>query len=188
MAKTKKINSEDEAVVADVPNNKKSSAPRSTKSNGSQEESSSMTAVIIALVAILIIGGSIGAFLLFVKIKKSYVEPFLKSQAGTAVPIAVLPQGEGGLGDGTLISTGTSPVGIGETVPMTPDTPVPPVIPPTPEPPIPPAPDVPEVPEPEKVGSYDFDGTIAEMDGSMNGTYDTTFNNAFYSNDYFGFD
>lgn len=154
-------------------------APKKTtaKTAAKEEVSGGTVAVIIALVAIIVIAGSVGAFYLFLKLKKDYLTP--KAPAVTPSELVTADN----------LSGETSPVGIGDTTPFAPPPAVPttPTIPEVPVPPVTPTPELPKVPEPEKVGSYDFDGAISNMDGTMNQTYDTTFNNSIYSNDYFGF-
>jgi hypothetical protein len=154
-----------------------------------EEASGGLTAVIIALVALIIIALSVGAFLLFVKVKKDYFEPLFKNRTENQV----LPGGELTVGgSGSAPSALLPPIGTGDTTPVPvvpgePTTPVPPVVPTDPTLPTTPEPP-PVAPEPDKVGSYNFDAAIGGLDSTIRETYDTTFNNSIYSNDYFGFD
>ncbi|HLN18741.1 MAG TPA: hypothetical protein VK255_01060 [Patescibacteria group bacterium] len=147
-----------------------------------EEASGGLMAVIIALVAIIIIAGSVGAFFLFVKLKKDYFAP---KNTPPVVGNVIATEPENILGGTGVIGVGdTSPIPV---VPTTPTVPIVPEVPTTPTIPTPTVPEVPAVPEPDKVGKYDFDGAISGMDTVMNQTYDTSFNNSVYSNDYFGF-
>jgi len=177
MAKNSEKNTKNNKNTNPIPSATQSPDPKVSQSKPQEESHGGLIAAIVALVALIIIGGGILAFVLLVKAKNKYIDPITKPKTGL----------EEGLSIGTTNpSTGEAseivpeiPIIPGSTapdMPTAPDTPITPDIPTTPD-----------IPEPEKVGSYDFEGVIAEMDGAMNGASDATFNNTIYSNDYFGF-
>jgi hypothetical protein len=196
----KKNGKNNEVAEAIAANGNGNSKKKDSASGAPPEESSAgMMATVIAAVAILVVAGSIGAFVLFIKAKNAYLDPLMKNR--------ISDTSNAGVGN-TANSEGLDDIYdsiSGSSVPSaTPgvDSDYPGVVPPSSgtssgtEPPVyvpPVVPIDPVVPEDdeenlEEVGSYDFNSKLASMDSKMNQISEEIMNADFLlPNDYFGF-
>jgi hypothetical protein len=155
------------------------------KKNGEaapEESHGGIMAIVIAAVAILVVGGSVGAFVLFLKAKQKYLDSLTQGKvenvsggsAGTMGNAEDLGLNGTGFSDSGLDDTfgiGSTAMIPGATVPTSPEAPTTPQTPPyqppyTPPytPPQTPAADEEDQPEPERVRAYDFDSKLNAMD------------------------
>jgi hypothetical protein len=164
-----------------------------------EETSPGLMATVIAVVALLVVGGSIGAFLLFVKAKQKYLDPLTKSKtenvssgaAGMAESVGDLGQGNESLSDGSLESLGAGVTSADAQLSMPAGQETAPVVPPTYyvpyTPPVTPETPQEEAPKPEKVDTYDFNSVISFADGKMGQTSEEVMNPSWMTDNYYGF-
>lgn len=157
------------------------------------ETHTGLMATVIAVAALLVIGGSIGAFVLFLKAKQNYLDPLIKSKTASDISAT------GGIGNGTQgqaldmsqdsassgldTITGANPL----TANTTPQAPVYILPPPTTPADTTPVTSNDNQPAPEKVGNYDFDAAMAITDNYINSTSDDSMNPDVIKDSYFGF-
>jgi len=160
-----------------------SSAKNSVEAPAPKEEShGGWLAIVLAALALIIIGISVVAFVLFFKTKNKYND-LLNQTKNNSVNSELSESSDFYEKEAAVVeypSEETSVVGIGETsVPAVTETPV------VTETPPPVVPDIPE--EPEKVDHYNFDSAIAEMDNLINQTSEETFPMSYLSDSSVGF-
>jgi len=197
-----KKNGKNNEVVEAVAVNKNGNSKKIKDSASSvppEESNAGMMATVIAVVAILVVAGSVGAFVLFIKAKNAYLDPLMKNRISDASNAGVgntaksesfadisdsisgssVPLGTPGIDSNY---PGVAPPSSGMPLETEPPTYIPPVVPVDPV--------VPEDDEVslEEVDSYDFDSKLADMDTKMNQVSEESLNSdLLLPNDYFGF-